>query len=233
MCCTKLTGNKIEWILQGSNSTIVKLNGAEYTLPDNVTYISKITLEKTSGDEIQAAFDGGISITVSADQGALNFITMFDITYRNRTEGLLGVFNDDKTDDLMAANGTKLEFNGVKLPNESLIFEIGMTWKTTPLDSIFIYDETTGESWNTYNNNTFVPMFYDELLLTSSSDAIDKANQTCQGNDECIFDILSTGNDALGVATLTSFNSATEQNSLMSKKYPLLSALCFFLILFQ
>ncbi|XP_066462113.1 mucin-like protein [Eleutherodactylus coqui] len=210
----------IEWILQRSNSTIVKLNGTEYTLPDNVTYISKITLEKTSGDEIQAAFDGGISITVSADQGALNFITMFDVTYRNRTEGLLGVFNDDKTDDLMAANGTKLEFNGVKLPNESLIFEIGMTWKTTPLDSIFIYDETTGESWNTYNNNTFVPMFYDELLLTSSSDAIDKANQTCQGNDECIFDILSTGNDALGVATLTSFNSATEQNSLMNNFPP-------------
>lgn len=40
---------------------------------------------------------------------------------------ILGVFNDDKTDDLMAANGTKLEFNGEKLPNESLIFEMGMT----------------------------------------------------------------------------------------------------------
>ncbi|CAJ0964444.1 unnamed protein product, partial [Ranitomeya imitator] len=58
----------IEWMLQGSNSTIVKLNGTEFTLPDNSTYVSKITLEKTSKDEIQASFDGGISITVSANE---------------------------------------------------------------------------------------------------------------------------------------------------------------------
>ncbi|KAM4041246.1 uncharacterized protein ACNLHF_012381 isoform 4-T4 [Anomaloglossus baeobatrachus] len=210
----------IEWILQGSNSTIVKLNGTEFTLPDNSTYVSKITLEKTSKNEIQASFDGGISITVSANEGALSFVTMLDTIYKNKTEGLLGVFNDDKTDDLMAANGTKLEFNGVKLPNDSLIFEIGMTWKTSPADSLFIYNETAGESWDTYNNNTFVPLFYDELLLTTDSEIIKKANETCQGNDECIFDVLSTGNEALGKATLGSIKSANEQSSTMNNFPP-------------
>ncbi|XP_040285946.1 uncharacterized protein LOC120999139 [Bufo bufo] len=213
-------GTTIEWILQGSNSTIVKLNGTEFTLPDNSTYVTQITLEKTEKDEIKASFDGGISVTVSADQGALSFTTMLDISYKNKTEGLLGIFNDDKTDDLMAANGTKLEFNGVKLPNDSLIFEIGMTWKTNPLDSIFIYNKPMKESWYTYNNNTFVPKFYDEILLTSSSEEIQRANQTCQGNDECIFDILSTGNDALGKATLNSLSAAIEQSSTMNNFPP-------------
>ncbi|KAM4043759.1 uncharacterized protein ACNLHF_014031 [Anomaloglossus baeobatrachus] len=210
----------IEWILQGSNSTIVKLNGTEFTLPDNSTYVSKITLEKTSKDEIQASFDGGISITVSANEGALSFVTMLDTIYKNKTDGLLGIYNDDMTDDLMAANGTKLEINGVKLPNDSLIFEIGMTWKTSPADSLFIYNETVGESWDTYNNNTFVPLFYDELLLKTDSEIIKKANETCQGNDECIFDVLSTGNEALGKATLDSIISANEQSSTMNNFPP-------------
>ncbi|XP_071998608.1 uncharacterized protein [Engystomops pustulosus] len=210
----------IEWILQGSNSTIVKLNGTQFPLPDNSTYVSKITLEKTSTGDIQASFDGGISITVSANQGALSFVTMLETSYKNKTEGLLGIFNDDKTDDFMAANGTKLEYNGVQFPNESLIFEIGMTWKTTPSNSIFMYNETNGESWYTYNNNTFVPKFYDELLRTSSSESIQKANQTCQGNDECIFDILSTGNEALGMATLNAVNTVNEQSSTMNNFPP-------------
>ncbi|XP_077146336.1 uncharacterized protein LOC143808019 isoform X2 [Ranitomeya variabilis] len=210
----------IEWMIQGSNSTIVKLNGTEFNLPDNSTYVRKITLEKTSKDEIQASFDGGISITVSANEGALSFVTMLDTIYKNKTEGLLGIFNDDKTDDLMATNGTKLEFNGVNLPNDSLIFEIGMTWKTSPSDSLFIYNETIGESWYTYNNNTFVPLFYDELLLMTDSEIIKKANETCQGNDECIFDVLSTGNEALGKATLDSIISANEQSSTMNNFPP-------------
>ncbi|XP_072266268.1 uncharacterized protein [Pyxicephalus adspersus] len=210
----------VEWLLQDTNITIVRINGTTFTLPDNSTHLDKITLEKTEKQEIMASFDGGISITVSAKVGALSFTTMLDVTYKNKTEGLLGVFNDDKSDDLMAANGTKLEFNGVKLPNESLIFEIGLTWKTTPFSSIFMYNETEGESWYTYNNNSFVPLFYDELLLTSDPDFIKKANDTCKGNDECIFDILSTKNIEVGQATLGSVVEAKEQSSSMNNFPP-------------
>ncbi|KAM9316127.1 mucin-4-like [Gastrophryne carolinensis] len=210
----------VEWLLQDSNITLVRINGTEFPLPDNSTYVDKVTLEKTEKNEVLASFDGGISVTVSAQLGALNFVTSLDTSYKNKTEGLLGVFNDDKTDDLMAANGTKLEFDGIKLPNESLIFEIGMTWKTTPLNTIFIYNKTNKESWYTYNNNSFVPLFYDELLRTSDPDLIQTANQTCGGNNECIFDILSTRNFAVGEATLGSVIAAQEQSSTMNNFPP-------------
>ncbi|KAM9316126.1 uncharacterized protein PAF06_007094 [Gastrophryne carolinensis] len=210
----------VEWSLRDSNTTLVKINGTAFSLPDNATYVDKVTLEKTEKNEVLASFDGGISVTVSAKLGALSFVTMLDTSYKNKTEGLLGMFNDDKTDDLIAANGTKLQFDGTKLPNESLIFEIGMTWKTTPSNTIFTYNETEGESWYTYNNNSFVPLFYDELLQTSDPDLIKKANQTCSGNDECIFDILSTGNLAVGEATLGSVIAAQEQSSTMNNFPP-------------
>ncbi|XP_018417073.1 PREDICTED: mucin-4 [Nanorana parkeri] len=210
----------VEWLLQGSNTTIVRINGTTFTLPDNSTHLDKVSLEKTENNEIQASFDGGISVTVSAKVGALSFTTMLDVIYKNKTEGLLGVFNDDKTDDLMAANGTKLEYDGVKLPNESLIFEIGKTWRTTPSSSLFIYNVTEGETWDTYNNNSFVPLFYDELLLTSDRDLIEQANATCKGNDECIFDILSTKSFEVGEATLGSVKAAEEQQSTMNNFPP-------------
>ncbi|XP_069068939.1 fibrillin-2-like isoform X2 [Pleurodeles waltl] len=124
---------------------------------------------------------------------------------------ITSVFNEDITDDLMAANGTRLHFDGIKLPNESLIFAMGMTWKTTPANSLFDYNEAEGESWSTYNNNSFVPTFYDELLLSTDSSLIQKANETCKGNDECIFDVLSTGNFAFGETTLQGSKIFTQQ----------------------
>ncbi|XP_078524125.1 uncharacterized protein LOC144792796 [Lissotriton helveticus] len=201
-------GSKVQWGIRDENITTVMVNGSFLSIT-NATYFEKVLLGVTEQNEIRASFDGGISVTVSASLGALTFVTSFDNSYQNRTEGLLGVFNGDGTDDLMAANGTRIQFDGTKLPNESLIFEMGMTWKTTPANSLFDYNE--GESWFTYNNNSFVPTFYDELLLSTNSSLIQKANETCQGNDECIFDILSTGSFAFGKTTLQGSEIFTQQ----------------------
>uniref|UniRef100_A0A803JTA1 Uncharacterized protein n=2 Tax=Xenopus tropicalis TaxID=8364 RepID=A0A803JTA1_XENTR len=211
----------IEWQLSNENMTIVMINGSVIPLSaGNVTALSKATLEITSEGEVNANFEGGISLSVTAKLGALSFVTTLDASYQNKTEGLLGVFNGDKTDDLKYSNGTVLSYNGVKLPNESLIFDMGMTWKTTPQNSIFTYNSTNNESWYTYNNNSFVPLFYDELLLTTNETLINSANSTCKGNNECIFDILSTGNFALGQATLGTLNAAIEQSSTMNNFPP-------------
>uniref|UniRef100_H3B8Y7 Mucin 4, cell surface associated n=1 Tax=Latimeria chalumnae TaxID=7897 RepID=H3B8Y7_LATCH len=196
-------GTKVQWNLYNENSTIVLVNETVFSITENSTYISKVTLEKTDKNEAKASFEGGISVTVSARKGALNFVATFDEKYKNKTEGLLGVFNDDPMDDFLSANGKRLEFHGDKKPNESQIFfEFGMSWKTTPNNSLFFYNSSTGESWYTYNNNSFVPKFYDELLATVNKTIIQKANETCRGNDECIFDILSTGDFSVGASTL-------------------------------
>ncbi|XP_069068933.1 mucin-4-like isoform X2 [Pleurodeles waltl] len=205
-----INGTKVQWGILDENTTTVMVNGSFLSVR-NATYFDKVLLAVTEQNESRASFEGGISVTVSARLGALTFVTSFDNSYQNRTEGLLGVFNGDRTDDLTAANGTRLQFDGTKLPNESLIFEMGMTWKTTPANSLFDYNEAEGESWSTYNNNSFVPAFYDDLLLSTNSSLIQKANETCKGNDECIFDVLSTGNFAFGETTLQGSKMFTQQ----------------------
>ncbi|XP_030071921.1 uncharacterized protein LOC115478588 isoform X2 [Microcaecilia unicolor] len=211
---------QVEWQIVGENSSAVQINGTAFDVTDNATYIGKVMLQKTENNEIQASFDGGISLTVSARTGALNFVVSLSSSYQNRTEGLMGIYNDDKRDDLMAANGTPLEFDGEKLPNDTQIFDMGMTWKTTPNNSIFQYNASAGESWYTYNNNSFVPKFYDELLRTTDSAMVGKANESCRGNEECVFDILSTGDFAVGEATLQSSDSFKVQISSMENFPP-------------
>ncbi|XP_067897779.1 mucin-like protein [Heterodontus francisci] len=49
---------------------------------------------------------------------------------------------------------------------------------------------------------------------------IDKANETCQGNDDCIFDVLSTDDLSYGTATLQSLTTFTSQNSTMNNFPP-------------
>ncbi|XP_043926716.1 mucin-like protein [Protopterus annectens] len=214
-------GIPIQWNLYKENSTTLIVNGTEITISaGNTTYIGKATVEKTE-NETKVDFDGGFSVSVSAALGALSFKVLMNVQHQNNTEGLLGVFNGDPTDDFLTANGTHLPYDGKNLPNESQIYyEFGETWRTTQNNSVFTYNSSNGESWYTYNNQSFVPKFYEDLKRTSDPAKIQKANETCSGNDDCIFDILSTDDFAFGAATLKSVTSFIQQNSTVSNFPP-------------
>ncbi|XP_072895124.1 uncharacterized protein [Hemitrygon akajei] len=214
-------GTKVQWNLINDDEIILRVDGNIIDVTDNSSYINQVTVQITDNNETQASFEGGTSITVSGKRGALSFTTALDNSFKNKTEGLLGVWNDDKTDDFKAADGQYLEFDGTNLPNDSQIFfDFGLTWKITENNSVFTYNTTEGESWYTYNNNSFVPKFYDELLQTIDKEKIDKANETCKGNDDCIFDVLSTDDFAFGASTLQSVTSFAAQNSTMNNFPP-------------
>ncbi|GCB68782.1 hypothetical protein scyTo_0010452, partial [Scyliorhinus torazame] len=215
------SGTKVQWTFNDDDGEIsVMVNGRTVDVTENSTYTNQVTLQKTSNNETVATFTSGTSITVSETKRTLAFTTSLANSLKNKTEGLLGVWNDDKTDDFKAANGTYLDFDGTNLPNETQIFfDFGLTWKTSVDNTVFTYNTTAGESWYTYNNNSFVPKFYDQLLQTTAKEKIDKANETCQGNDDCIFDSLSTDDLSFGAATLQSLTTFVAQNSTMNN-YP-------------
>ncbi|XP_041070867.1 uncharacterized protein LOC121292663 isoform X2 [Carcharodon carcharias] len=221
LAAQRSNGTKVQWNINDNDEIILMVDGNIVNVTENSTFINQVTLQKTSNNETVATFEGGTSVTVSGTKGTLAFTTSLDNSLKNKTEGLLGVWNDDKTDDFKAANGTYLDFDGTNLPKEAQIFfDFGLTWKTTVNISVFTYNTTPGESWYTYNNNTFVPKFYDELLLTTEKEKIDKANETCKGNDDCIFDVLSTDDFSFGAATLQSLTTFAAQNSTMNNFPP-------------
>ncbi|CAM9746066.1 unnamed protein product, partial [Lampetra fluviatilis] len=211
-------GAKVQWIL-GDNSTAVFLNDEAVNVTD-VPFIKNSTSIQRSGDSgIMASFPSGISVNVSGVYGALSFIILLPETFINRTQGLLGVFNKDPTDDFQPSNGTVLPFNGTLPPESTIFYEFGMTWKTTPSTSLFSYSSSTGESWYTFNNNSFVPLFYEDLVNQTSPENLAAVESTCGGQKDCIFDTLSTGNMQFGLATRTSTNAFIKESQEL-KNFP-------------
>ena len=58
-------------------------------------------------------------------------------------------------------------------------------------DSIFKY--TDGSNFETFDKRDFEPLFLQEVLDKMTDDEKQKAQDTCKGNNECIFDYVVTG----------------------------------------
>uniref|UniRef100_S4RE12 VWFD domain-containing protein n=1 Tax=Petromyzon marinus TaxID=7757 RepID=S4RE12_PETMA len=157
---------------------------------------------KTGLANVAAVFSSGISVNVSGTSGALNFITLLPERFASaNTQGLLGVFNNNPKDDFTFKNGTVLSFNGADVPAEAKLYDFATTWKTAANESLFTYNTSAGESWDTFNNNSFMPVFYEDLINQTSPEQLASVNVSCGGQKDCIFDVLSTGNTNFGLAT--------------------------------
>ncbi|CAM9746628.1 unnamed protein product [Lampetra fluviatilis] len=201
--------SKVEWILK-DNITIVLLDSQVTQVSENKTFFNQTSVELSYGSVI-ASFPSGISVNVTTSYGALNFITLLPQKFVNQTQGLLGVFNGDPKDDFKSKNGTVLPFDGTNVPPENqLYYDFGVTWQIAANTSLFSYNTSAGESWHTYNNNSFVPMFYEELLNRTSAEKLANVSASCGGQKDCIFDVLSTDDPNFGMATK---NSAGEFGS--------------------
>ncbi|XP_042655267.1 mucin-4 isoform X2 [Tyto alba] len=136
----------------------------------------------------QAVFEGAIAVSISATSGILSMVCSLPDLYRNSTKGLLGVWDHDPADDFQMPNGTSIPVNS----SEEKIYNYGMTWAVAehslfaqPLDSPVM---------------NFTPIFLSRLRQENESQYRLAASQ-CRGSKECIYDSLSTGDVALGLAT--------------------------------
>ena len=67
----------------------------------------------------------------------------------------------------------------------------------TPEDSLFTYRD--GEDWSTFYDPMFLPAFE----ASFSDPALEaEANSVCGDDTACLFDIASTGNVEIGMATM-------------------------------
>ncbi|XP_014727188.1 PREDICTED: mucin-4 [Sturnus vulgaris] len=182
----------VEWTLGSHDDIQVLLNNEtiqfsySQDLGDEVYYSPGVLLVNASS--VTAVFDGTIAVSVSATSGILSVLCSLPDWYRNSTRGLLGVWDHDPADDFQMPNGTSIPVNS----SEEEIYSYGMTWAvgehslfTQPLDSPAL---------------NFTPFFLSGLRQENESQYQLAASQ-CHGSKECIYDSLSTGNLALGLAT--------------------------------
>ncbi|XP_077993853.1 uncharacterized protein LOC144447650 [Glandiceps talaboti] len=167
----------------------------------NVQFYLK-TESQTNLTRTVAVFSSGIAVSIGVVQNMLDAVFSAPSSYKDQTKGLLGVWNDDASDDFLKRDGTYQQptIAGQNLTDANY-FEFGQTWKILETESLFTYDGSN--SWTTYNVNSFVPKFLDELQQNSNSALVIQAQNTCGEDMQCLFDTLATEDIQVGEATKT------------------------------
>ena len=71
---------------------------------------SMVEITKTDNTSILAVFNNGLAVTISVSlMGMMNIIVNLPEEYESQTQGLMGNFNGNSTDDFIFPNGSMLD----------------------------------------------------------------------------------------------------------------------------
>ena len=96
--------------------------------PSNITTSatgSTVTSSESNMNRIESTFSNGISVTVTLLSGLLNVVAVLPQDFMGLTQGLLGNFNGNATDDFIYPNGTMLDNSAT----DRMIHDFGQTCK--------------------------------------------------------------------------------------------------------
>ncbi|CAF3735693.1 unnamed protein product [Rotaria sp. Silwood1] len=202
-------------IIQRDNETLDLDATTDDTISTNnslTLFFPEMTLERnqTSGILTLSWFIGvSIQITpISLTDGlVLNIGVSVAGSYRNRTFGLLGLYDNNPNNDLRTPNGTILG-----LPNtltlEQIHQQFGQPWAIDPNQSLFYYE--MGDSATNYANQNilYIPSFISpeppasQLNSTLSACNIDPSltnrSSWTTAQQTCFYDIAVTNDISLG-----------------------------------
>lgn len=199
----------VQWFLEPNDTIHVLLNNQTVTFDTNcedaegqkIFHTTGVVLIR-NGSLVSASLDGTVTISVTALSNILHASCSLPEEYRNRTAGLLGVWNDNPDDDFKMPNGTTISQES----SEEIIFHYGMTWKINGPSLLGKRDD--------HLPSNFTPVFLPQLppnkFLTSE----------CNGNKQCIYDILATGNLRTGLHTSMVFSMYQQMNTTLHQFPP-------------
>ncbi|KAK1162674.1 mucin-4-like [Acipenser oxyrinchus oxyrinchus] len=210
------TTNTVLWILKGTDSIDVIVNNkliSEFTtvLDSGEFYeADEILLERSSGNTVSATFSGILSIKVTASFSLMNAVINLPSKYKSKTEGLLGKWNGDQSDDLKKRNGDTIPPSST----ESEIYAFGLTWDAGQ-ESLFPSKNRSIQSKTA--DTSFKPVFLEDLKML---DGYAKVEAACGNDVNCIFDGMSTGNLTIGLATKQTLTSFAESKKALESFPP-------------
>ncbi|NXA51132.1 MUC4 protein, partial [Nothocercus julius] len=204
----------VEWTLgrQGDIQLLINYKPVLFSYSKDMeaeVYYSPSVLV-VNGSSITAVFDGAVAISVLATSGMLSVVCSLPDRYLNATKGLLGVWDHNSADDFQMLNGTSISTNS----SEEEIFSYGMTWAAGE-NSLF------AEPLAALVMN-FTPVFLSQLRQENESQYQLAASQ-CHGSRECIYDMLSTGDVALGLATQSLADDFQQKKTMLNTFPPVIT----------
>ena len=192
-----------------SQPPIVYINGVRVVESPPLKILSNMYVYSDTVDDagvftffLQLPNTVSVELKTSVRDGALSLL-LASIPPDLGTVGLLGTAGNG----FVLPNGTQLE--GVDPDNDRQVFSaFGEQWRTTAAESVFTYaDGLTHASFN--SDLLFTPSFLVSEDIASAS-SVPGANETCQGDRRCLFDVAQTGQLAIGALTVQ-LNKAVRQ----------------------
>ncbi|XP_022094265.1 uncharacterized protein LOC110981206 [Acanthaster planci] len=182
--------------------------------------ISGLTVRKVEDPpKVEAIFASDIQFSVGVNNSFVDVTVQLSQDFEGKTKGLLGVWDGNKTNDILRRDGTYQSpsgSNGTMLEND--YFEFGETWRVSVNDSLFYY-QSPEESWEKINDLSFRPKFLDELLAGVSEEERQQIKEVCGDNKECIYDALTLNDTDIGIATLQ-LNEKNSEDLKSATNYP-------------
>ncbi|XP_027956884.1 mucin-4 [Eumetopias jubatus] len=201
----------VRWLLKPNDTIHVQVNNQTVTFETNREDPEGLEIFNTTGiimtrngSLVSATFDGTVTISVTALANILHTSCSLPEEYRNRTEGLLGVWNDNPDDDFRMPNGSTIPSNST----EESLFQYGMTWEINDTRLLGKRDD--------HLPSNFTPILLSQLRnKTWDENLVAK----CDGDKQCIYDSLATRNTDIGLSAKMFFRRHQQMNATLNK-YP-------------
>ncbi|XP_053555720.1 sushi domain-containing protein 2 [Bombina bombina] len=151
-------------------------------------------------NNVTVMFPSGAGVEVREIGGLLGVTVLLPEEFINKTEGLMGVMNNDPTDDLTFKNGTIIPPDA--RPQD--IFHFGADWVVSKNNSLFTYDSSELiDEYTEKHNTSFIPIFEVE---ETPGNFTEQMRDLCDSDTFCRFDVLATKQLQVGNATKMSHN---------------------------
>nr|XP_054768513.1 sushi domain-containing protein 2-like [Lytechinus pictus] len=183
---------------------------ADFTLR-STWYLRGVTVrakEHLAVDGISISFDNGIAVKLTARNDALALFVTVTHRFKFHTQGMLGTWNDDQSDDLQRPDDVVIP---VTSSMETIFYEFGNLWRVKRNESLFFY--RTGYNQSLYTNYNYTPSFG---RPTFSMD--DRVSHVCGDDQLCAFDFAVSGSEGFASQTL---NTISQFKSTSSDLLPL------------
>ncbi|CAH1245436.1 SCUBE1 [Branchiostoma lanceolatum] len=203
--------------INGSDVNMAAFDDSEFELEVDDSAVVSSPEENT----LLVVFFNGITAKINAAKAMLFVEFSAPLEYMNKTQGLLGRWDGDKTNDFEAFDGTTLSANA----SERQLYEIfGQSWQVTeeegPKKSLFYY--APGESPDNFTQASYEPAFTDEIVF-ASAELEQQARAVCGEDKTCLFDISHTGDVQVGEVSLAALQTFEDEVSGRESFPPLIS----------
>lgn len=139
-------------------------------------------------DKHVVTLPSGASLEVSAQVSMISLVTLLPASFKTKTRGLLGTWNQNKNDDFTPRTGPVVPSTS----SQETLFAFGNGYRATSLTSLFTYPD--GEDFTTYNDPTFTPTFVTPAFPSEQARAVAMAAcAQAPDVDACLYDVAQTG----------------------------------------